>query len=168
MVSVPLASTTGTMVQKTPMGVKYITVLMIFRQTSLPDSITFSSGSPFSPIATRVKPVITAKVSTCSILPLAKAATGLAGIRFLTVSRMLVILLASISEVAISNRTPFPRLMALGIISPTKLASAVVNRKNIMAPPVIFPVVLALPMLVMPTTMEQNTSGKIIMFSAFM
>ena len=37
-----------------------------------------------------------------------------------------------------------------------------------MAPPVIFPVVLALPMLVMPTTMEQNTSGKIIMFSAFM
>jgi len=112
--------------------------------------------------------MITAKVSTCSILPLAKAATGLAGIRFLTVSRMLVILLASISEVAISNRTPFPRLMALGIISPTKLASAVVNRKNIMAPPVIFPVVLALPMLVMPTTMEQNTSGKIIMFSAFM
>ena len=132
------------------------------------DSASFTKGSAFLPTDRQVIPIIMANTSTCSIFPLAKAATGLAGIRFLTVSRMLVILLASISEVAISNRTPFPRLMALGIISPTKLASAVVNRKNIMAPPVIFPVVLALPMLVMPTTMEQNTNGKIIMFSAFM
>ena len=32
-VSVPLASTTGTMVQKTPMGVKYMIVVMIFNQS---------------------------------------------------------------------------------------------------------------------------------------
>ena len=168
MVSVPLASTTGTMVQNTPTGVKYITMLMIFRQTSLPASITFSSGSPFSSMAMRVKPMMTAKVSTCGMLPLAKAATGFEGIRFLRVSRMLVILLASMSEVAISNRTPSPRWMARGMTRPTRLASAVVHRKKTIAPPVILPVVFALPMLVMPTTMEQNTSGKIIMFRAFM
>ena len=57
-VSVPLASTTGTMVQKTPMGVKYMMVVMIFRHTSLMESIRFRNGVPFSPTAISVKPMI--------------------------------------------------------------------------------------------------------------
>lgn len=52
------------------------------------------------------------------------------------------------------------------MISPTKLAIAVVHRKNSIAAPVILPVVLALPMLAIPITIEQNTSGKIIIFNA--
>ena len=63
-VSVPLASTTGTIVQKTPIGVKYITVLMTFRHTSLQESITFRRAAPFSPMAIRVKPTITANTRT--------------------------------------------------------------------------------------------------------
>ena len=43
-VSVPFASTTGTIVQKTPIGVKYMIVLIIFRHTSFSESITFRSG----------------------------------------------------------------------------------------------------------------------------
>ena len=54
------------------------------------------------------------------------------------------------------------------MISPARLASAVVHRKKIMAPAVILPVVRALPMLEIPMIMEQKTSGKIIMFRAFM
>ena len=42
-VFVPFASTTGTIVQKTPIGVKYITVLMIFRHASLQESMTFNN-----------------------------------------------------------------------------------------------------------------------------
>lgn len=43
-VSVPFDSTTGTIVQKTPIGVKYMIVLMILRHTSFSESITFRSG----------------------------------------------------------------------------------------------------------------------------
>ena len=64
MVSVPLASTTGTIVQNKPIGVKYITVLMTFRQTSLQESMTFRSAVPFSPMAISVKPTMTANTST--------------------------------------------------------------------------------------------------------
>lgn len=78
-VFVPFASTTGTIVQKTPIGVKYITVLMIFRHASLQESMTFNNGSPFSPIAISVNPMISANTSTCSILPSANADTGLDG-----------------------------------------------------------------------------------------
>ena len=84
------------------------------------------------------------------------------------VSRMLVISVAWMSEVAISNLTPSPRWISRGMISPARLASAVVHRKKIMAPAVILPVVRALPMLEIPMIMEQKTSGKIIMFRAFM
>ena len=63
-VLVPFASTTGTMVQNTPIGVKYITVLITFRHTSLQESITFNNGSPFSPIAIRVNPTISANIRT--------------------------------------------------------------------------------------------------------
>ena len=93
-VFVPFASTTGTIVQKTPIGVKYITVLMIFRHASLQESMTFNNGSPFSPIAISVNPMISANTSTCSILPSANADTGLDGISPLIVSRMLSILVA--------------------------------------------------------------------------
>ena len=68
-VSVPFASTTGTIVQKTPIGVKYMIVLMILKQTSLSESITFRSGCPFSPTEIRVNPMITAKTRTWSIFP---------------------------------------------------------------------------------------------------
>ena len=108
-VSVPFASTTGTIVQKTPIGVKYMIMLMIFKQTSLRESITFRSGCPFSPTEIRVNPMITAKTRTWSIFPCAKALTGLDGIRFLTVSRILLISVAAISDVAISKDTPSPR-----------------------------------------------------------
>ena len=84
------------------------------------------------------------------------------------VSRMLVISVAWMSEVAISNLTPSPRWISRGMISPARLASAGVHRKKIMAPAVILPVVRALPMLEIPMIMEQKTSGKIIMFRAFM
>ena len=131
MVLVPFASTTGTIVQKTPIGVKYITVLMTFKQTSFRESITFKSGCPFSPTAISVKPTTTANTSTWSMLPSANAFTGLDGIRFLIVSRMLVISVAWISEVAISKWTPFPRRISLGMIMPTALAIAVVHRKKI-------------------------------------
>ena len=65
------------------------------------------------------------------MLPSANAFTGLDGIRFLIVSRMLVISVAWISEVAISKWTPFPRRISLGMIMPTALAIAVVHRKKI-------------------------------------
>ena len=42
------------------------------------------------------------------------------------------------------------------MISPTKLAIAVVHRKNSIAAPVILPVVLALPMLAIPITQRAN------------
>ena len=45
------------------------------------------------------------------------------------VSRILLISVAWISAVAISNLTPFPRWISLGMISPHRLASAVVQRK---------------------------------------
>ena len=63
-VSVPLASTTGTIVQKTPIGVKYMIVVMIFRHTSLTESIRFRNGVPFSPTAISVKPMIRANTRT--------------------------------------------------------------------------------------------------------
>ena len=44
MVSVPFASTTGTIVQKTPIGVKYMIVPMIFRQISFSESIKSRNG----------------------------------------------------------------------------------------------------------------------------
>ena len=81
---------------------------------------------------------------------------------------MLVISVAWMSEVAISNLTPSPRWISRGMISPARLASAVVHRKKIMAPAVILPVVRAFPILEIPMIMEQKTSGKIIMFRAFM
>ena len=93
-VFVPFASTTGTIVQNTPIGVKYITVLIIFRHASLQESITFNNGSPFSPIAISVKPMISANTSTCSILPSANADTGLDGISPFTVSNILSIFVA--------------------------------------------------------------------------
>ena len=64
MVDVPLDSTTGTMVQNTPIGVKYITVLMIFRQISWMESMRFNKGCPLSPTAMMVNPMITANTST--------------------------------------------------------------------------------------------------------
>ena len=128
-VSVPLASTTGTMVQKTPMGVKYMMVVMIFRHTSLTESIRFRNGVPFSPTAISVKPMIRANTRTWSMFPSANAAIGLEGIRFFRVSRILLISVAWISAVAISNLTPSPRWISLGMISPHRLASAVVQRK---------------------------------------
>ena len=93
-VFVPFASTTGTIVQNTPIGVKYITVLIIFRHASLQESITFNNGSPFSPIAISVNPMISANTSTCSILPSANADTGLEGISPFTVSNILSIFVA--------------------------------------------------------------------------
>ena len=93
-VLVPFASTTGTIVQNTPIGVKYITVLIILRHTSLRESITFNNGSPFSPIAINVNPITNENTSTCSIFPSANAFTGLDGIRLLTVSKILSIFVA--------------------------------------------------------------------------
>ena len=93
-VFVPFASTTGTIVQNTPIGVKYITVLIILRHTSLRESTTFNNGSPFSPIAINVNPIINENTSTCSIFPSANAFTGLEGIRLLTVSKILSIFVA--------------------------------------------------------------------------
>ena len=58
------------------------------------ESMTFNNGSPFSPIAISVNPMISANTSTCSILPSANADTGLDGISPLIVSRMLSILVA--------------------------------------------------------------------------
>ena len=166
-VSVPFASTTGTIVQKTPIGVKYMIVLMIFRQISFSESIKSRNGLPFSPMEIRVKPMITANTRTWSMFPSAKALTGFDGIRFLIVSRILLISVAWMSAVAISKETPLPRWIRRGMIRPTRLASAVVLRKYTMAEPVIFPVVRMFPMLQIPMTIEQKTIGKIIMFRAF-
>ena len=58
--------------------------------------------------------------------PLAKAAAGLAGIRFFTVSNRLVNWVATTSASAISMETPAPSPRALGKNSPSRLASSVV------------------------------------------
>ena len=75
MVSVPFASTTGTIVQKTPIGVKYMIVPMIFRQISFSESNKIQGIGLilFLRMEIRVKPMITANTRTWSIFPSAKA-----------------------------------------------------------------------------------------------
>ena len=100
-----------------------------------------------------------AKASTWSIFPLAKEAKGLDGIRFFSVSRTLVNSAACTSASAISIVTPAPMFSALGRNKPSRLANSVVPMKYSSACPPTLPVADTLPIPLMPTISEQNTSG---------
>ena len=158
-VSVPFAYTTEEMEQNTPTGVKHITTETILMEISLTASTTFANGSAFSPSDRQVIPMIIANTSTCSILPSAKAATGLDGIRFVMVSRILVNSVASTLLSAISMVTPCPSPSAFGKNSPSKLANSVVQTLYSTACPPTLPVAETLPIPLIPTISEQNTSG---------
>ncbi len=126
MVSVPLAYTTEAIEQNTPTGVNSMTTETIFTEISLTEYASVTKGSAFFPSARQVMPTMTANTSTCSISPLAKEATGLAGIRFFTVSSRLVNCVAVTSDSTISMVTPLPRPSIFGRNSPSKLANRVV------------------------------------------
>ena len=147
------------MEQNTPTGVNRMTTEIISTAKSLTASTTPTKGAAFSPSFRQATPAMIAKTSTCSILPLAKAATGLAGIRFFTVSIMLVNCVASTLASAISMVTPFPNPSALGRNSPKRLAASVVPTKYSTDCAPIRPVADTLPIPWMPTIKEQNTSG---------
>lgn len=93
------------------------------------------------------------------MLPFTKDTNGFAGMRFLIVSTMLVNAAASTSASAISMLTPTPMPSALGRNRPSRLANSVVPMKYRRACPPTLPVADTLPMPLMPTISEQNTSG---------
>ena len=107
----------------------------------------------------RIMPMMIANASTCSILPFTKDANGFEGIRFLSVSSTLVNSAASTSASAISMVTPEPIFSAFGRNRPRRLAKSVVPMKYSSAWPPTLPVADTLPIPLMPTTSEQNTSG---------
>ena len=74
-------------------------------------------------------PTATAKTRICSMLPSAKLAIGLAGIRFLTVSSRLVNFMACTSVSAMVMEMPWPTPSIMGRKSPRRLASRVVVQK---------------------------------------
>ncbi len=123
MVSVPLAYTTEAMEQNTPAGVNSMTAETIFTEISLIEYASVTKGSAFFPRARQVMPTMTANTSTCSMSPLAKEATGLAGIRFFTVSSRLVNWVAVTSASIISMVTPLPSPSSFGRNSPSRLAN---------------------------------------------
>ena len=98
MVCTPLAYMTAAMEQNTPTGVQYMTQPTTLMQMEWKDSHSFTTGSAFLPRVRQAMPTMMAKTSTCSMSPVAKEATGLAGIRFFTVSRRLVNFAASTVE----------------------------------------------------------------------
>ena len=90
---------------------------------------------------------------------MANDAKGLAGIRFLSVSRTLVNSAACTSASAISTATPAPIFNALGRKRPSRLANSVVPIKYSSACPPTLPVADTLPIPLIPTIREQKTSG---------
>ena len=127
----------------------------LLRHASLQESMTSNIGSPFSPIAISVNPMISANTSTCSILPSANADTGLDGsvpdrIKNAVHLGCLNIRCSHLKANAFSKTD-----QSRNDQSKAKLTIAVVlHRKNSIAAPQILPVILALPMLVIPITIQ--------------
>ena len=117
--------------QKTPIGARLMTIIVISIMISLNWLKKFATVSARSPSFARMTPMISAKTMTCSISPLARALNGLSGRMLSRVSEKEVACMVSTVEPLVwilLMSSPMPGLMMLPMVIATVTARAVVTR----------------------------------------
>ena len=124
----PSSATTGAMRAKTATGASFMMNPVRAYMASARLSHTASRGKPFSPMSRMAPPRHRAKKMIWSILPSARAATGLVGTIFSRVSATLTVVPAAPADSCATWPSPRPTGKRLAASRPSVTASAVVHR----------------------------------------